>query len=540
MPTSWYQATPAIIDLVLLDQPASILDVGIGFGKYGVLLREALDIPYERYEKKDWLVKIDGIEGFKPYQNPIHQYVYNEMYYDEVYTAISKLQQNYDTVLLIDVLEHFEKAEGFKLLEDLLEITNTSLIVSTPIIPAPQEEYLGNTLEKHKSRWTVVDFSEFDYHFSQVNVHGNGANIIKIYPRKSKKKNDLIHLSKNPLKIGYILPHHGLTGGVKMLLHQMEKLKKRGHHIVAFFKGEEGSSVLPPWAEISVDEEVLVPPLALLDEYTEDCDIVVVGWIYQILEFKREKTKIFYWEQGHESLFGDIPNYAHINGIRHSLDICYNSGAPIASVSSFVAKVLKARYSIDSPVITNGIDTSLFKPKQTTTETEFPIILLVGSPSLRFKGFTDALEALEQVWERGLRFQVKWICQHGAEHNTVFPIQYMIQPHQKEIVETYQQANLLLFTSWYEGFGLPPLEAMACGTPVVLTNSGGVQEYAVHHYNCLLHSSGDVHGLAKSVTTILTNDSMSKRLRINGIATAQKFSYDQVIPQLEKYIQSLL
>ncbi|MEH6941093.1 glycosyltransferase [Bacillus sp. JJ722] len=540
MPTSWYQATPAIIDLVLLDHPTSILDIGIGFGKYGVLLREVLDIPYERYEKKDWSVKIDGIEGFEAYQNPIHNYVYNEMYYGEIYTVLPKLQQKYDTVLLIDVLEHFDKQEGLKLLEDLLKITNTSLIVSTPINPAPQEEYLGNTLERHKSRWTVVDFVDFDYHFSQVNVGDNGANIIKIYPRRVQKQVETTSVSKEPLKIGYVLPHHSVTGELKMLLTQMQMLRKRGHHITAYFKGEEGSRVLPPWSEITVDEEVLVSPLELLADHTEDCDIVVVGWIYQLLEFKGKKTKVFYWEQGHESLFGDIPDYEYIPGIRSSLDLCYNAGVPIVSVSSFVAKVLKARYAIDTPVITNGIDITLFKPKPDRKASIIPIILLVGSPGLRFKGFSDALKALEQVWSNGLRFQVKWICQQKPEIETVFPIHYMIQPLQGDIVDSYQQADLLLFTSWYEGFGLPPLEAMACGTPVVATNSGGVQEYTLQGYNCLLNDPGDIQGLVKSVSEILSNPLIKERLRINGRATARKFSYDQVIPKLEEYMREIV
>ncbi|NBJ71559.1 MULTISPECIES: glycosyltransferase family 4 protein [Clostridia] len=324
-----------------------------------------------------------------------------------------------------------------------------------------------------------------------------------------------------------------------MLLNQMEKLRKRGHHITAFFKGDKESSVLPPWSEISVDKEVLVPTHELVEQYTKNCDLVVIGWIYQLLEFIGKDTKVFYWEQGHESLFGDIPNYAQIPSIRHSLEVCYQAGIPIVSVSSFVAKVLKARYSLDTPVITNGIDISLFKPKHHSTAAP-PTILLVGSPSLRFKGFTDALNALEHVWNSGLRFQVKWICQHSTEHNTLFPITYIVQPRQEEIVEIYQQADLLLFTSWYEGFGLPPLEAMACGTPVVLTNSGGIQEYAVHNYNCLLHFPSDIQGLAKSVTEVLTDDLIKERLRINGRTTAEKFNYDQVIPELENYMRSML
>ncbi|MGM9926131.1 MAG: glycosyltransferase [Bacillus sp. (in: firmicutes)] len=539
MPASWYQATPAIVDLVLLDQPKSILDIGVGFGKYGVLLREALDIPYERYEKESWTVKIDGIEGVEAYQNPIHSYVYNEIHYGEIYTVLPKLTQSYDTVLLIDVLEHFEKQEGLKLLEDLLTITNTSLIVSAPIDPAPQEECLGNTLERHKSRWTVVDFAGFDYHYSQVKSGNNGANIFKLYPQKVKKQEEVVAVSSSPMKIGYVLPHHSLTGGLKMLLAQMEVLKRRGHHITVFFKGEEGSSVLPPWSSVEVDEEVLVSPMGLLADHTAECDVVVLGWVYQLLEFQGGSTKAFYWEQGHESLFGDISDYAYVPGIRNSLSQCYSTGVPIASVSSFVAKVMKARYGLDTPVITNGIDTTLFRPKTDKEESPIPTILLVGSPSLRFKGFSDALEALGIVWERGKRFQVKWICQHEPDVETAFPVHYMVQPSQDEIVDCYQQADALLFASWYEGFGIPPLEAMACGTPVIATNSGGVQEYALQGYNCLLNEPGDIRGLAKSIIELLTNPLLKERLRINGRVTARKFSYEKVIPKLENYMRKV-
>lgn len=42
MPTSWYQAVSVILDKVIEERPESILDIGVGFGKYGVMLREAL------------------------------------------------------------------------------------------------------------------------------------------------------------------------------------------------------------------------------------------------------------------------------------------------------------------------------------------------------------------------------------------------------------------------------------------------------------------------------------------------------------------
>jgi hypothetical protein len=102
VPTGWIQVIPDIIDEVDKYNPNSILDIGIGFGKYGVLLREKFELPYERYNKSDWNMKIDGIEAFTGYHNPIHDYVYNHVYYKNVIECIHQLPI-YDVVLLIDV-----------------------------------------------------------------------------------------------------------------------------------------------------------------------------------------------------------------------------------------------------------------------------------------------------------------------------------------------------------------------------------------------------------------------------------------------------
>ncbi|TES46072.1 hypothetical protein E2L07_19740 [Halalkalibacterium halodurans] len=79
MPTSWIQAIPEIMEEVERFKPNSILDIGIGFGKYGVLLRESLELPYERYSKSDWKVRLDGVEAFTNYKNPIHEHVYDKV-----------------------------------------------------------------------------------------------------------------------------------------------------------------------------------------------------------------------------------------------------------------------------------------------------------------------------------------------------------------------------------------------------------------------------------------------------------------------------
>jgi len=71
MPSSQIANISTITGWIAEIQPASILDVGVGFGKYGVLAREYTDVRAGRYRRGEWKVTIDGIEIYSPYYNPI-------------------------------------------------------------------------------------------------------------------------------------------------------------------------------------------------------------------------------------------------------------------------------------------------------------------------------------------------------------------------------------------------------------------------------------------------------------------------------------
>ena len=535
MPTSWYQAIPEIVNLVVVDNPRSILDIGVGFGKYGLLLREVFDIPYERYEKDSWHLQMDGIEGFIGYNNPVHDYVYNNMYYGNIFELLPTITKKYDTLLLIDVLEHFDKKDGLRLIDELLKITNKSIIISTPLYPAEQGDYLGNDLETHKSRWNIIDFVDYDFRYSQVQIHDNGASLFKIYPTKKKSSSPKEHL-----RIGYLLPHQGLTGGVKMLLSQMEMLRNKGHHITAFFRGIDGhGNVIPSWSDVVVDREVMIPYGAPINEFVQDCDVVVVGWVYQMEELKEINPAVFYWEQGHERLFGDIPE-GNYNEVRNTLKNCYKTGMPVASVSTCIANMLKTKYGLESEVIPNGIDTEFYRPVPKLEDKEIPTILLVGNPSHPFKAFGDAMKTLDLLWRKGYKFTVKWVCQTHPGYTTNFPMEVIVHPPQEVLVQSYQEADIFLFTSLYEGFGMPPLEAMACGLPVVTTDCGGVRDFAKDGYNCLLTEPGDVQHLAQHVETLLNDKGLRKLLGENGRKTATNFQYSQVVDKIEEYMKKII
>lgn len=183
MPTSYYGQISSILNIILETRPKTILDIGIGFGKYGVLCREIFDIPYERYSKETWQLRIDGIEGYANYNNPIHNYVYDNVYYDKAEEVISTLETSYDLGLMIDILEHFDKSEGEQMLGKVLK-TCKKLLISVPAIPCPQS-YLDNDLEEHKSQWVEADFMKYNVLKSGFLPMGrNNANIVVLLEGK--------------------------------------------------------------------------------------------------------------------------------------------------------------------------------------------------------------------------------------------------------------------------------------------------------------------------------------------------------------------
>lgn len=165
MPSSRPNTIPAVVHLIRQLKPASILDVGIGFGKWGHLFREYTDIleaerDPARYQKPNWKVRIDGIEGYAAYITDLHRYVYNDIHIGNACELVKTLSP-YDLIFAGDIIEHFEKTAGLQFLRDAVRLARRAVIITTPKYETGQENLCGNELERHRSLWTAADFRAF-------------------------------------------------------------------------------------------------------------------------------------------------------------------------------------------------------------------------------------------------------------------------------------------------------------------------------------------------------------------------------------------
>jgi glycosyltransferase involved in cell wall biosynthesis len=108
----------------------------------------------------------------------------------------------------------------------------------------------------------------------------------------------------------------------------------------------------------------------------------------------------------------------------------------------------------------------------------------------------------------------------------------------ERLVELYNVADVLLFPSFYEGYGWPPLEAMACGTPVVASTAPSVAEIVASAG--LLEDPCDTAALTRAVRAVLASPDLAAKLRARGLARARMFSWERAINGYRQLYERLL
>ena len=290
-------------------------------------------------------------------------------------------------------------------------------------------------------------------------------------------------------------------------------------------------SPAPQWMRLDCAFHHIPDPLDRFGAIVED---VVMAYsifdLQDLLFHKRHAGRVVYHlcqglEERHvsdgtfSSLYAPKPYMAAINAL------------PVGRivVSPHLAAYFRDNFGQRCHLIPNGVDTALFRPVPERKPIPGVVRLLtVGNPHHVLKGKADVLAAarLLAAANPDRVFEVDILSNEGGDpgpfvlkaDNLQSHVRYALSP--EAMHAAYTEATVCINASWYEGYGLPALEAMACGTPVVQCDNCGLQGVVVDEGNCLLVPPAKPAAMARAVERLMNDASLRDRVRQGGLATA--------------------
>ena len=218
---------------------------------------------------------------------------------------------------------------------------------------------------------------------------------------------------------------------------------------------------------------------------------------------------------------------APLRGTEKILDRCsVMSASTVLSLSTYMQEMLKTIYGKDSRVIRPGVDTEFFSPVPGLPAEEDRYVLSVGA-LWPFKGHETAIRVLSElpgsvrpelriIGDRELPGYGEKLFELAEEKKVVLRVGKAVP--ETELRKLYRRASAVMCCQKREPYGLVPLEAMACGAPVLAVSEGGFTDNVLHGKTGLLFNGSSEEG-GKILVEILSNS----KLRSSLIAGGRKF-----------------
>jgi glycosyltransferase involved in cell wall biosynthesis len=178
------------------------------------------------------------------------------------------------------------------------------------------------------------------------------------------------------------------------------------------------------------------------------------------------------------------------------------------------------RYDDKITVIPPGIDLEVFHSEQIDRQDQDFRIVALGR-SLPWKGLSDLFEGLKLVRNEIPKLR---LIMYGDEPqiNAPVPYEYVAHPNDETLARLYSSADVVVTPSWYESFPLPPLEAMACGLPVVVSDFPSNREWISPGINGCLAPIGDAQAFSSAIIEVLERENNARDMKEANLLTVRQ------------------
>jgi len=328
------------------------------------------------------------------------------------------------------------------------------------------------------------------------------------------------------LRIVYLMPRTGPGGGARVILEHANHLQRLGSKVTILSHFPR-----PDWFDLEADfrEVPFEQPLCLS---VPPCDVIVSGYWETILPARRLGiAPVVHFEQGDFHLYDEVPEER-----RPVIESSLAAADWTITVGEAAESALAERYGVFAHRIDNAVDTEVFHP--TSGARDKRTVVFVGWDGAPFKGIDTARRVAARLSASHPEVGIVWITPNapvGPELGET-----VVAPPQELLARYLREASVYVGTSRYESFPLPPLEAMASGTPVVSTDNKGILSYAYDGENCLLAPIDDVEALAAAVERVLDDADLAADLTAAGLRTARLHNWPSIAAQLLEDFRTLV
>lgn len=342
---------------------------------------------------------------------------------------------------------------------------------------------------------------------------------------------------KNSLRITFLLPHLKVSGGVRVMFIYASLLARRGHRVTICVRSRSplrrflGNLLrgAPRWFPELHGARIL-RVATFTEKDLPDGEVIIaspVGTAFDIVRLPRSKGKKIYFVQHDEGLY---------HAERGVADESYKLPLRKIVVSGWLLEILRETYGEDSTLLLNTVDRAQFHPVSAVRPNDGLLRVLLLYHTYEWKGTKEGVAIVEAIKKTHPNVRLI-LFGSRKEKPDVSCDEYYFNVPQVELANIYSRADVFLCPSWDEGFGLPALEAMACGIPVVTYDNGGSRDFAFHEKTALVAPRRDTKQLALELTRLIEDPALRECIARGGYEFVMTMpTWEEQTTELEKIL----
>jgi glycosyltransferase involved in cell wall biosynthesis len=349
--------------------------------------------------------------------------------------------------------------------------------------------------------------------------------------------------------IQFLLPIAGIAGGTKVVYEYANYMAAHGHTVRILYPGVVSPEGRKRWrleagvrhAKYGAERLLgkneakewfpLKAPLmhvpSLEARYVPDADATIAtgnetaGWAARLPE---RCGTAFYFIQGYETW----------NASPEVLEATYRLPLKKIVIAQFLEEIVKNAGEHVVGIAPNGVDMQVFFDLGKTLNQPRQILML--SHDAEEKGIPDGFQAVTRAREEFPDLRLVMFGAHHARADMLPGTEYHQAPPVDQLRKLYASSDIFLCPSWQEAWGLPAMEAMACGTAVVTTAGGGILDFSIAGETVLVSPPRDPEALAAALLRLLRDESLLVQIGYAGHDYIQRFKLGQTAAHFTRLV----